>query len=277
MSGYSIVEGLVYNIIAMTPDHELNPFERLFVALGSGSKCHVGYLTDTYMACGCFEKAREHYESTQHHRKLGDLASILGDFKAAETHFSNASSGAQAYRTEPDYDRLIRLAFFQENWSSVMQRFTETEFSTGFADGQVCCGRSCVSAKPYLAMLAVAQVVSGGEPQAEVLGDLQEAFGVSEDEWRIFVSDGDFDQRKTIDKLKRRCPPSFGKRSPTTVESARNTGATPRAHRVLAYVKRGDEIVDSAQESLASFEQESDDRDLADFVDFVTGSGVSHR
>lgn len=275
MSGYSIVEGLVYNIIAMTADHELNPFERLFVALRSGSKCHAGYLTDTYMACGCFEKALEHYQSTQHHRKLGDLAWILGDPEAAETHFSDASSGAQSYRTEPDHDRLIRLAFFQEDWNSVIRRFTETGFSPGFSNGQVCCGRSSVSANPYLEMLAVAQAMTGEEPLADVLEDLQEAFGVSEDEWGVFVSSGDFDQRKTIDKIKRRCPPKFGKRSPISVERALATGATQRAHRVLAYVKRGDDIVDCAQESLARFGQDGDERDLADFVDCVTGSGVT--
>jgi hypothetical protein len=275
MPGYSIVEGLVYNIIAMTPDHELNPFERLYVALGSGRACHAGYLTDTYMACGCFEKAQEYYESTRHHRKLGDLAWILGDHVAAEDHYRTTSNGAQSYRTEPDYDRLIRLAFVQEEWAEVIHRFTETGFSSGFSDGQVCCGGSCVSGRPLLEMLAVAQVASGTEPSADVLADLAESFGLSDQDWKDFVSDGDYGQRKTIDKIKRRCPPRFGKHPPTSVERARASGATARSQRVLDYIRRGDEVVTAAQDHLVSFGHDGDERDLIDFVDLVTGSGVT--
>lgn len=275
MPGYSIVEGLVYNIIAMTPDHELNPFERLYVALGSEQRCHEGYLTDTFMACGCFEKALEYHMASRHHRKLGDLAWILGDLAAAEAHYKTTANGAQSYRSEPDYDRLIKLAFVQEDWTAVIHRFTETGFGSGYSNGQVCCGGSCVSGKPFLEMLAVAQVASGTEPSADVLGDLEEAFGLSKRAWEDFVSDGDYGQRKTIDKIKRRCPPSFGKRPATSVEQALASGETSRSERVLSYVKRADEVVDAAQGYLVSFGNEGDEKDLIEFIDLVTGSGVT--
>ncbi|MBK1831889.1 hypothetical protein JIN77_14230 [Verrucomicrobiaceae bacterium R5-34] len=218
MPGYSIVEGLLYDIIAMTPGRELNSFERLYVALRSEQKCHLGYLTDTYMACGCFEKAQEYYESTQHHRKLGDLAWILEDFTAAETHYKTTAKGAQTYRPEPDYDRLIRLAFVQEDWATVIQRFTETGFAPGFSDGQVCCGGSCVPSKPYLEMLAVAQVATDTKLTSDIIGELQEAFGFSLQDWMNFVSGSDYGLRTTIDKIKRRCPPRLGKRPAISVE-----------------------------------------------------------
>ncbi len=275
MPSYSIVESLVYDIIAMTPDHELNPFERLYIALGSEQKCHAGYLTDTYMACGCFEKAQEYYESNRHHRKLGDLAWILGDLAAAENHYKTTANGTQSYRTEPDYDRLIRLAFVQEDWATVIDRFIETGFASGFSNGQVCCGRSCVSGKPFLEMLAVAQIALGTEPSANVLRDLKEAFGLSAQDWGDFVSDGDYGQKKMIERIKRRCPPRFGERPPTTVERARSSGATPRAEHVLNYLKRGDEVVDAAQEHLVSFGHKGEERNLIDFIDLVTGSGVT--
>lgn len=275
MPGYSIVEGLIYDIIAMTSDHELNPFERLYVALRSEQKCHAGYLTDTYMACGCFEKAQEYYESSRHHRKLGDLEWIMGDLASAEAHYKTTVNGAQSYRAEPDYDRLIRLAFVQEDWCTVINRFTETGFGSGLSAGQVCCGRSCVSGKPFLEMLAVAQIASGTEPSADVLSDLEEAFGLSAKDWEGFVSGGDYGQRKTIDRIKRGCPPRFGKQPPTTVERALSSGATQRSERVLSYVKRGDEVVDAAQGLLVSFGHGGDDRDLNGFIDLVTGSGVT--
>lgn len=57
LRGYSIAENLLFAVVAETPESELLATEKLFVALGANLPCHKGYLTDVYMACGCFEKA----------------------------------------------------------------------------------------------------------------------------------------------------------------------------------------------------------------------------
>ena len=123
MNGYSIAENLLFAIVAETPESELLPFEKLFIALNSNRPCHAGYLTDVYMACGCFEKAKETYAATEHQRKLGDICWIQGDYDQAERHYSTPKSGAQSYRTQADYDRLIKLAFYREQWDLVVRRF----------------------------------------------------------------------------------------------------------------------------------------------------------
>ncbi len=271
---YSIVNSLTSDVIGTTSNYELNSFERLFIALNSELKSYDGGLVDAYMACGCFENARKYYQAIKHHRKLGGVAWILGDLRDAEDHYSDTSRGAQEYRTEPDFDRLIRLAFFQEDWSLVMTRFAETAFSAGFAKGQICCGRSCVPAKPFLEMLAVAQLALGRKLSPDIEVHLRKAFKLSESEWKAFIQTNSFDKRSTIEKIKRRCPPSFSKIPKTTVESARAKGATSRAHRVLSYVASGDEVVKDAREHLKEFAQDGDERSLIGFVDLVTRSGV---
>jgi hypothetical protein len=100
MDGYSIAEKLIFAIVAETPEIEFLPFEKLFVVLNSNRRCHAGYLTDVYIACGCFEKAKESYVATDHQRKLGDICWIQGDHDGAERHYSTPKSGAQTYRTK---------------------------------------------------------------------------------------------------------------------------------------------------------------------------------
>lgn len=275
MNGYSIAENLLFAIIAETPESELLPFEKLFVALNSGRRCHAGYLTDVYMACGCFEKAKESFAATHHQRKLGDICWIRGDYDGAERHYSTLESAAQSYRTEPNHDRLLKLAFYREQWNLVVRRFAAASFGPGFSEGRVRCGRSETPARPFLEMLAIALLIQKQETPANVLTIVNSAFGLSAKAWNAFLSDPVFAQEATVQKIKKRCPPRAGKNSPLTVEAALARGCTPRANDVLTYINQCDELVNEAQKHLERYGNTGDDVALQDFIEIVTRSGIT--
>jgi hypothetical protein len=206
----SIAEDLLFSIIAQTPDKELLPFEKLFIALNSNISCHLRSLTDVYMACGCFAKAKEAYINIGHTRKVGDICWIQGDFEKAEKHYLNPISKAQSYRTQPDYDRLIKLAFVREQWNDVIRFFIDAQFRFGVTKGYIICGSSEISARLFLEMLAVALSEMNMEPSSEILSVLQSAFFLSASQWHEFQHDPQFQLPKTIQKLKKRCPPALG-------------------------------------------------------------------
>jgi hypothetical protein len=134
----------------------LSPWEKLFVVKSIGLETHAGYLANVYMAFGCYKEAWHHYVKPEHPRKLGDICWSEGNLDQAEQYYSKMKSEAQPYRTTADDDRLIRLAFYRENWMLVVERFSGGSISKGFENGKVCVGQSEVAGKPYLDMLAVA-------------------------------------------------------------------------------------------------------------------------
>jgi hypothetical protein len=203
----SIAEDLLFSIIAETPDKELLPFEKLFVALNSGISCHPRILTDVYMACGCFNKAKEAYINAGHTRKLGDICWIQGNLDEAESYYLNPKSSAQSYRTQPDYDRLIKLSFVCEQWSAVIRRFVDASFKHGVSENQIICGSSEMSRRPFLEMLAVALTMLNQDTPTTVQTILTSAFDFSPKQWYEFRSNPTFAQETTIRKIKKRCLP----------------------------------------------------------------------
>ena len=275
MPGYSIVEGLLINAVANTPESQLLPFEKLYIALNSNHSLSAVHLTPVYVACGCFEKAKELFAAADHQRKLGDICWIQGDYEEAEKHYLNPKSRAQPYRTEPDHDRLIKLAFFREQWDMVVSRFELASFSLGFNEGGVCCGRTEMRARPFLEMLAIALRIQNKETPAEALSLITSAFEFSLREWEKFLAEPSLGQPATIQKLKERCPPRIGKNPPLSVETALARGCTKRAKDVLAYILQSDEWVNKAQEYLTRYGDTGEEATLHDFVETVTRSGVT--
>ena len=272
---YSIAENLLFSIVAETPNRELLPFEKLFIVFNSGILCHAGYLTDIYMDCGCFAKAKEAYVAAGHTRKIGDICWIQGDLEEAEQHYLNPISKAQSYRTLPDYDRLIKLAFVREYWNDVVRFFVDARFRFGVTTGCVLCGSSETSARPFLEMLAIALTALNIEPSVEVLSILKSAFFLSQEQWHEFQQNPQFNEAKTIQKIKRRCPPAQWRNPKMTVEDALSQGNTPRANDILSYIKQCDRLVCEAQEHLEQFRHIGNESDLNRFVEIVTYSGIT--
>lgn len=275
ISNYSIVGNLLYNVVAMTSPRELSPWEKLYVAKSSGrSDVHAGYLADVYLNCGCFAPAREHYSRPEHPRKLGDICWAEGDLQQAEAFYLKVKSEAQSYRNSPDDDRLIKLAFFQERWDRVVERFCGGCFSRGFSPGAICIGSSETSAQPYLDMLAVALTRLAAPAPARALEILDHSFEISAKTWTRLASDPRYAQDKMIAKLKNRCRPRVGAAESLTIEQALRKGATPRARHVHNYIQHADESLVRAQEALARFADTGDDAELDSFIAEVTGSGI---
>ena len=274
MKGYSIARHVLFDILAQTPQSELLPCEKVFVAIKSGVPPHDGYLTDAYMASGCFEQARAYYASIGHTRKLGDLSWIIGDLDAAEAHYLNPQSDAQSYRTQPDHDRLIKLAFVRGQWSRYVERFQQADFSRGFTPGHVICGRSEVTARPYLEMLAISLNNLEASTPPEIKTILTSVFKQKPREWETFRGESAYSDEKTTQRIQKRSVPRAARTPPISVDEATAKGDTRRARHVLDYLNRCDAIVTEAQQTLERFAESDDDAALRQFIQLITGSGI---
>ena len=272
---YSVVKNLLFDIVAQTPNSELSPWEKLFVVRSIGLPVHAGYLADVYMACGCFSEAREKYLKPEHPRKLGDICWCEGNLEQAELHYSQAKSEAQSYRSSPDDDRLIKLAFFQEKWDKVITRFADASFGKWSPPHEVTLGSSVIKTQPYLDMLAVAICQLKSPTSSQVLNILENLFGLSEKQWNSFCEKPTHTQAKTVAKLKARCRPRLGAAEALSVEEAIHKGDTARAKQVLEYIQQADKNLESAQRDVEEFAKAGEENELERFVSLVTGSGVT--
>ncbi len=272
---YSIVKDLLFDLVAQTPNRELAPAEKLFVVNSVDQPAHAGYLADIYLACGCFAEARLHYSKPEHPRKLGDICWCEGDLDQAETFYSKATGEAQSYRTSPDHDRLIKLAFFQGRWDRVIERFSEASFSRGFNPGAVIVGSGEVAARPYIDMLAVALTRSSSAVRSSVTRILESAFQISNGRWALIAADPMYQGEKMLQKLKRRCRPRIGAAGSVTLDDALRFGNTSRSRHVLAYIRDADEALASAQKHLAEYATTGNEGHLESFLLLVTGSGIT--
>lgn len=272
---YSVVGNLLFDIVAQTPNRELSPWEKLFVVRTIGLPVHAGYLADVYMACGCFSEARQKYLKPEHPRKLGDICWCEGKLDQAEVHYSQAKSEAQSYRSAPDDDRLIKLAFSQEQWDKVIARFGNASFGKWIPPSEVTLGSSVTKAQPYLDMLAVATCHLNSPTPTQVLSVLESVFGLSEKQWDSFRLKPTYLEAKTVTKLKARCRPRLGAAEALSVEEALRKGNTARARHVLAYIQQAEKSLASAQRAVENFANTGEENELERFVGLVTGSGIA--
>ncbi len=271
---YSVIENLLYDVVAMTNPGELSHWEKLFVVETLGRSAHRGYLADIHLLCGFFRETRTHYSDPEHPRKLGDICWCEGDLAAAETYYEKTGSAAQAYRTSPDDDRLIKLAFYQGRWAQVVERFAAGSFSPGFSPGKVCIGRSETAAQPYLDMLAAALGHLEAPPSAALLHILEQAFGLKDPQWMRLIADPAYHDPKTIEKLRQRCKPRVGNAQFHSLAEAVARGDTPRSRQVAAYIRQADEAVGQAQATLGEYAERGEEKSLEGFFALVTGSGI---
>ena len=272
---YSIISNLLFDIIAQTPNRDLLPLEKLFVVRTIGLPVHAGYLADVYLACGCFAEARENYLTPEHPRKLGDICWCEGKLDQAEVYYSQAESEAQPYRSAPDDDRLIKLAFFQEHWEEVVARFANASYGRWYPPSEVTLGKSVVKAQPYLDMLAVAICHLNSRTPTQVLSILESSFGLSEKQWHCFRLKPIHLESKRVAALKARCRPRLGASEVLSVEEALRRGNTARGRHVLAYVQQADQCLESAQRAVEKFVETGEETELERFLSFVTGSGIA--
>jgi hypothetical protein len=156
LDGYSIAGHLLFDVVALTPNAELSPFEKLFVARNAGIPTHQGYLEKVFRACGCLDQLEKYGSAGLNSRERGDLAWAKQDFIEAERCYSEIRHPSDPERTGPHDDRLLRLALVREQWELVVRRFVATGFMRGFTPGTVIPDAFEVPARPILQILAVA-------------------------------------------------------------------------------------------------------------------------
>jgi hypothetical protein len=272
---YSVVGNLLFDVVAQTSSRELSPFEKLFVVRSLGQTVHAGYLADVHLACGCFAEAREKYLKPEHPRKLGDICWCEGNFQEAELHYLKEKSEAQSYRSGPDEDRLIKLAFVQEDWDKLVKRFAAASFQKWNPPKEVALGSSVAKAQPFLDLLAVAIRQVNSQTNPKIVEILENVFGLTEKQWKSFLSKPTHAEAKTIAKLKARCRPRIGGVEALSEQDAINKGNTSRARHVASYIQNADANLELAQRSLERFAESGEEVDLERFLDNVTGSGIA--
>jgi hypothetical protein len=268
---YSIVDNLLFDLVAQTPNRELLPCEKLFFVDAIGRGAHPGYYADVLMECGCFAEARRHYAG--HPRKLGDICWCEGNLDQAEEFYGRTEHQGQGYLNSPDYDRLIKLAFFRERWEQVIERFCEADFTLGAMPGHVCIGHSDTSASSFIEMLACAlnRLACATPPGAEA--KLKSAFVITPEAWAEFLAGRNHGGQKNIERLKKRCRPRVGAVEVCTFAEAVRRGDTPRARHVADYVGAADRLLETAQNDLEEFGKTGNEDSLERFIRAVTGSG----
>jgi hypothetical protein len=273
---YSIVENLLFDLVAQTPDRELTAPEKIFVIKSlENADVHRGYLADVYLNCGCFSEARNIFSAPEHPRKLGDICWAEGKLQEAEVHYWKPKSEAQTYRNSPDFDRLIKLAFFQDQWADVIDRFCKSPFSRGFTPGCVILGGSETSAQPILDLLAISTLHLDFPTPKEVLSKLCNSFDIHEAEWQQLLLTPDYHQAKHVMKIKSRCRPRICSKTPRTLKEVLALGDTPRSRHVSTYILRADDSLVSAQQALDEYSDDGSEAALDTFIECVTGSGIA--
>lgn len=275
LSGYSIAPHLLYAILSETPDSELLPPEKLYIAHHSGISPHQGYLADVYKRCGCFDELSKTRGWSHSSRELGDACWKAGDYDAAEAHYRASNNNAQPHQNGPHDDRLLKLAFAREQWQLVVERFATTSFSSGFSEGTICCGIYETAALPYLELIAIALNQLAQPTPAGIQLILERVFRMSSRRFAAFRRRTDYSDPRTIEKIKKRCIPRFRTTEPLSTDAAITRGNTPRAQKVLEYLRQCDHLVNEAQLALNAYGASGDEEELKKFVEIVTGSGLT--
>ncbi len=275
LTGYSIAPHLLFAILAETPDRELLPFEKLYVALNSNVSAHQGYLTAVYKGCGCLDKLEEITGIRRTSRELGDLAWINGDYDAAERHYSASKSKLHPHHNGPHDDRLLKLAFARGQWEVVIGRFATTSFSKGISERCICCGVFETAALPYLELLAIALNQLNHDAPGDVQLILDHVFGLTRRRFQALRRTPKYSDPATIERIRKRCVPRVKQTNPISVEDAQARGNTVRANEVLRYLRDCDTLVNEAQAVLEAYGSNGEERDLQKFVEIVTRTGVT--
>ena len=271
---YSIIRGLLFEIVAMTKEWELYPWEKIFVIRTIGLPVHAGWLTNVYMECGCFSEAKKRYLEAEHPRKLGDICWREGKLDQAEAYYLQIKSEARPERKTPDEDRLIKLAFFQRQWDKVVGRFEAASFGKYHPPEEVCLGNNVTRTKTYLEVLAVALAQLNIQTPPKVLKMLQEIIGLTKKEWKSFLSKPSHHSEEAIARLKAHCRPLICKTPQVSLEETLRRGDTARAKHVITYMLEADNNLELAQRTLEQFGRTGEEDLLQKFLNLVTGSGI---
>ena len=273
----SIIDVLLYDLAAISKG-ELLPFERLFILHQFEGKYPINErsLVDLYMESGCFSEAKAVYEKLKHWRKLGDLSWCLGDLDGAKDYYSKQENSSEdaVCRQGPDWDRLIKLAFFRSEWNEVIRSLLDAKIMVLPEEKQIVLGSSATALKPYLDMVIISFVMSEGINDKNSLKRIGKAFEIPVEEFLKVISTKQNINTKEIDILRKQAVPKVVSKQRLTLTEALTKGNTARARSVFEFLAKADELLETARHLIKSFINNGADSDLREFIEIVTKSGV---
>lgn len=233
-----IYRNLVSDVLIQTGD-PLTVFERLWIVHNSGimGELNRRWLCDLYEKAGCYAAAVQVYMESRHWRKMGDAAFASGDLPLAQSYYEKpGDSKGEVFRSGPDWDRLIVLAFISGRWEDVPKLIAQANV-TPVDDRQVVVGSGTRAKRPLAKMTAIALVKAG--PQGSRPSDtVRTCLGIDQEEWASTIEAYENINEKTIVSEQEKANP-FRRRPPEiSLKEALERGAAPDAAAVLEAAKR---------------------------------------
>lgn len=227
-------ESLAHDIA--NEEYSLAPKERLAVCtwLGFFERAHGRQQAGLLCDAGCYEQALPLFEQNGVWRKAGDCLWAMGrlDEAAEAYHRPQNRSMDGAFRSGPDYDRLLAMAAVSSRWDQIPS-LLKVARPQPIGQKQIVLAGAARAKAPLLRLLALAVRFGASQKDAE---KIRKRFGVNADEWAAIAhkenSRTAADLAKQIDKMH----PRFLREANTSTDAAIAQGATDRTKRLFSYV-----------------------------------------
>lgn len=265
----------VYLLHTLLTGHknEITPFELLYIAEKSGLANEIPsrVLVDIYMNCGCFNRASLIFSEIGHYRKLGDLAWIQGKFQEAYDYYSMPNNiEGKVPRIGPDWDRLIKLSFYEGKWQSVLNYIEKSNMLPGMGEGRIILAGYDTSMKPYVNMLAISSKNSGMAPSYP-FDFVKKTFRISKADWSKILNT--IDESK-IPSFRKKVVPIKSKIAYCSIEDALIKGNTFVSNNIIYFLNNANTYLSNAKKLVRSYLENGNDNDLQDFVNILLKPGV---
>jgi hypothetical protein len=274
---YVPAEALTRDLLLSIADggHNLNAEERIAVIERTGGRTHLHdrRYADLLHDAGCFAEASRLFETVGHWRKVGDCQLALGNLAGAVECYGKPGvrEEGQTHRGQPDYDRLLGIAFRAGSWNDVIAWIRRGEPEAWTADlRQVTFANSVRAKGPLLRFLVIAAIRS--EQLEAVQREFVGRFGCTGAEWTALVaactiSDGALakEQAKTFPRALRK--------PAVTVAEALATGLTERTEALCDWLTDVPNSFARSRAHLTAFLASGEEVELRPALEWLLSAG----
>lgn len=255
--------------------HKLTAEERIAVIERTGGRTHLHdrRYADLLHDAGCFAEAARLFETVGHWRKVGDCRLALGNLAGAVECYGKPGTReeGQAYRGQPDFDRLLGIAFRAGTWDEVIAWIRRGEPEAWTADpSQVTFANSVRAKGPLLRFLVIAAIRS--EQVEAVQREFAGRFGCADAEWMALVaactiSDAALEKEQTKTFPRALCKPAV-----TSVD-ALAAGLTERSEALCAWLADVPHFFAKSRAQLAAFLASGQEVELRPVLEWLLSAG----
>jgi hypothetical protein len=265
-------ENLIFSIVSSSKV-DLSAFERIYIIanLDFTKYTNQRWLVDLYMKCGCFSEAKKIFLEFGHWRKLGDLACIDGDLCVAKEYYSKGEEREkQVFRGSKDWDRLLKLAFYQSSWDEFVKIFIEAGI-TSIDKNNIVLGSSGISSKPYQKMIAVAISKATRSYELELVQKIAQSFSMELSELQSLITAASAISEEDLRKLQDKAQPKLTKTPSIDLDSTLRKGNTFNANKVIATLKNLENHLHDSTNAVQQYFKKKKASYLSVFLDAING------